>query len=376
LTVPNLPLEDVLQNMISADPEPKYATVSKWCRLYPQYGDAIFEFFCEWSNEDFRSEFLLKDGEPQPPAAAARQYALDHMRRKGYIPPADKIEPLEPFDRCVLIAIDDLSARGHCVNITARVSQMTGASVLAASVLGSLGSLEKRGLAWSRFGGGKIGHARKAKQYYTITLAGGRALGRSVTLTKPKQEIDASQPAARSSKLPNLNEVLNEMMLEEDLPSYEALVRWCNRYPLYNKDLTGYFLTWTIQRIRIGEPQQLIVLDDEERLAAAFDSRDADEYALEILRRQNRPMPPPAITSLEAFDQSVLGVVNQLRGKGCLANINEKLSEATRLRVLPASTSVSLNRLEKIGLVTASSRSRETYFKITIGGKRTLARAR
>lgn len=46
----------------------------------------------------------------------------------------------------------------------------------------------------------------------------------------------------------------------------------------------------------------------------------------------------------------------------------------TGARVLPASTSVSLNRLEKLGLITPSSRVRETYFKITIGGKRALAK--
>ena len=87
-------------------------------------------------------------------------------------------------------------------------------------------------------------------------------------------------------------------------------------------------------------------------------------------------MPPPRIKSLEPFDRLVLSAVYELRGEGHLSNINDKVTQATRVRVLPVSTSVSLSRLEKLGLVAPSYAVRETYFKITIGGKCALAKTR
>ena len=75
-------------------------------------------------------------------------------------------------------------------------------------------------------------------------------------------------------------------------------------------------------------------------------------------------------------ENHVLAAVYQLRGRGYIANINDKVTQTTGTRVLPASTSLSLSRLEKFGLIEPSSRARETYFKITIGGKRALAKTR
>jgi len=324
-----------------------------------------------WGIEDFMAG-LRGEGIVEPPADAAAKYALEQMRRQGRIPPAGKVEPLEAFDRLVLTAINQLRGRGHSVNITATVAEMKGARVLPASILASVRSLEKRGLVWSRFGRRKTSPDRKRTQYFTITLAGGRALGISDVPPIPQTRRHQPVTAARG---PTWDDVLHKMTVEAPPPSYDELIRWCARYPQYSEDLASHFLICAVQCIQGGEPQHLIVLSDEERLSGGFDSR-ATDYARELLRRQGRLMPPPPIKSLEPFDRHVLAAVYELRGKSYIANINDKVTQASGARVLPASTSASLNRLEKLGLAELSSEGRETYFKITIGGKRALAKTK
>ena len=45
-------------------------------------------------------------------------------------------------------------------------------------------------------------------------------------------------------------DVLDELMLEEPKPDYEALVRWQERYPKYRKELADFFATWSVQEHR------------------------------------------------------------------------------------------------------------------------------
>ena len=127
-----------------------------------------------------------------------------------------------------------------------------------------------------------------------------------------------------------------------------------------------------------GEPQQLILLDDEQRLSDRFDSPDAQEYALEILHEQGRVIPPPPITSLEPFDRHVLTAVYQLRGNGDLSNINDRITRETGTRgvsISTTSTAASLKRLERLGLIQPWYWIRDGCFNITIGGKRALAKS-
>jgi len=272
-------------------------------------------------------------------------------------------------NRSKLTAIDQLGGQGHSVNITARVAELTGTCVLPAPILVSMSSLEKRALVWSRCARRRTGRDPNGTQYFTITLAGGRALGKSDVLKPRKRKVIAAAPAFDTCA------ILREMIMSESMPSYDAVIRWCGRYPQYSEHLASFFVTWAVQCIRGGEPQQLIILDDEERLTGGFQSPEADEYALEVLRRQGRLMPPPRIKSLEPFDRLVLSAVYELRG-GRLSDINDKVTQTVRARVLPVCTSASLSRLEKLGLVAPSYAVREAYFKITIGGKCALAKTR
>src|SRR5437879_12095611 len=76
-------------------------------------------------------------------------------------------------------------------------------------------------------------------------------------------------------------DVLDELMLEEPKPDYEALVRWQERYPKYRKELADFFATWSVQEHRAQFGPQTPI--DEEKLV-----KKGVEHVMEILRRQGR----------------------------------------------------------------------------------------
>lgn len=66
-------------------------------------------------------------------------------------------------------------------------------------------------------------------------------------------------------KTPHLpvEEVLDAILLEEATPTYEALARWCERYPEYRDELAKFFATWGEQE-SISQDVEI----DEDRLAS------------------------------------------------------------------------------------------------------------
>src|SRR5712691_4107503 len=95
-------------------------------------------------------------------------------------------------------------------------------------------------------------------------------------------------------------DVLDELMLEEPKPDYEALVRWQARYPQYRKELAEFFATWSIQE-HLAEVLPEPVIDEEKIVKKGV------EYAMEILRRQGRIIErSESEAPLEPFDQLVL----------------------------------------------------------------------
>lgn len=84
----------------------------------------------------------------------------------------------------------------------------------------------------------------------------------------------------------DLEDVLNAVMLEEKEPNYEALQRWCKRYPAYRASLARFFATWAIQ---IELPVDGTV--DETQLANIGVSR-----ALNILSQQESEIETPTVT--------------------------------------------------------------------------------
>jgi len=175
----------------------------------------------------------------------------------------------------------------------------------------------------------------------------------------------------------SLEDVLDALMLEEQEPSHAALVRWSKRYPQYRNELTRYFATWSMQRLRAEQPEQVIV--DEEKLAAR-----TVRYARHLARRQGRLVPAAPIESLSPFDQLVLTAIYLLRGTGYSVNITDKVSGMSGKQVLLGSTFGALDRLERLGLVTARvtdpqiepEHKGRRYFTATLAGERVLAEAK
>jgi hypothetical protein len=374
----NLPLEDVLHEVIRSEAEPHSEAFARWSALFPQYQDDLEQFFTTWELEDFEAARRTEPGTDPPLAAAAKQYALEEMRSLGRVPATNDIPSVEGLDRLVLAAVSALLGRGTTAEIVSKVPRMMGARVLPGAVLASLNSLVERGLvvSWLRDGKrSKAPQTRKPEPRFRITLAGARALGisdiprlpgtRTRNRPKPDEEVILGT---------DVDEILWSIAMETPVPTYDALVKWCGRYPQYREQISTDFLYSAIHEIRCGNTQRLIPLTDEERYAVQFEDCDAEEFALEILARQGRSMPPPVIRSLPTFDRNVLAAVYKLRGYGFRVDINHKVTQVTGARVIPTAVSASLERLEKLGLVIEWFGKPESTFKITIGGKQTLAK--
>ena len=176
---------------------------------------------------------------------------------------------------------------------------------------------------------------------------------------------------------PSFEAIVHELMLEETTPSYEALVRWQQRYPKYRDSLAEYFADWAMDR-ELPPPEVEAEIDENALVQKGVD------YAMDMLRRQDGFIPKTSVETLKPFDQLVLAAVFLLRGSGRAANITDKVCEMSGKEVLLASTFMSLDRLERKGLVESRCANPETepehtgrrYFMATMAGERALAYAR
>ena len=174
----------------------------------------------------------------------------------------------------------------------------------------------------------------------------------------------------------SFEDVLDDLMLEEETPSYEALVRWQDRYPQYRKELADFFATWAIQDAYAQLPDQTHI--DEEKIV-----KRGVEYAMEILRKQGRLLPDEPVRALQPLDQQVLAAVYLLRGQGYSVNISSKVGEMSEKPSL-GSVLVSLDRLEEQHLLSSwvdesgnepEGKARR-YYRVTLTGEKSLAYAR
>src|SRR5260370_15478500 len=149
-------------------------------------------------------------------------------------------------------------------------------------------------------------------------------------------------------------DVLDELMLEDPKPDYQALVRWQDRYPKYRKELADFFATWSVQEDRAQFGPQTPI--DEEKLV-----KKGVEHVMEILRRQGRIIDKTeAEAPLEPFDQLVLTAIYLLFGDAYVVNVTERASQMLGQEVLLASTFASLDRLEKRYLIFGREADPET----------------
>jgi len=172
----------------------------------------------------------------------------------------------------------------------------------------------------------------------------------------------------------SLEEILDQLMLEEPKPSYEALLRWIERYPKYRQELTDFFAIWGVQSYL--PPADI----DEDAIV-----QKGVDHAMAILRKQGRILSKEEIEApLQPLDQLVLAAIYMLHGQGYSVNITEKVSQMSGKHVLLASGFGALSRLETRYLVSARRTDPETepggktrrYFAITIAGERALAHAK
>ncbi len=83
-----------------------------------------------------------------------------------------------------------------------------------------------------------------------------------------------------------LDEILDEIMLQEQEPNHQALVRWCKRYPEHTGELARFFATWAVQQAQNTPPAI-----DEELVASKMVS-----HALNLLHSQSSAAGVPETT--------------------------------------------------------------------------------
>ena len=176
--------EDVLDDLMLEEPTPSYAALLRWQERYPQYHDALAEFFATWAVQKEKP----KEAEPEIDEEWLVQRGVSHsveiLRRQGRLVSPDSIESLERFDQLVLTAIYLLRGEGYSVNVTEKVSEMSGTRVLLGSTFVSLSRLENRGLVSPRLADPETEPEGKTRRYFTVTLAGERALAEAKETSK------------------------------------------------------------------------------------------------------------------------------------------------------------------------------------------------
>jgi DNA-binding PadR family transcriptional regulator len=170
-------LEDVLDAITIEEAKPSDAALARWAKHYPQYADELARYFAIWSLQDLLEKL------PDPVAVNEESlvkrgvnFAFDLVNRQGRLGPDIPVEPLGPFNQLVLTAIHLMQGDAYNVNITQKVSEMSGRTVLLGSTLASLDRLERAGLIMVRIADSRTDPELKGRRYFTASMTGERAL--------------------------------------------------------------------------------------------------------------------------------------------------------------------------------------------------------
>ena len=170
----NVSFEDVLDALMLEEPTPSYATLLRWSERYPQYREALAQFFATWAIQADQPQRVALDEDRLVEKGVS--HALEILRRQGRVEPKAAIEWLPPFDQLVLTATHLLRDKGDCVNIARKVSEISGTNVRCGSTSLSLGRLEAWRLVSSRISDPKTEPDGTTRRYFMVTIAGERAL--------------------------------------------------------------------------------------------------------------------------------------------------------------------------------------------------------
>jgi DNA-binding MarR family transcriptional regulator len=181
MTDTNQSLGEVLDAVMLEESRPSRLALLRWQKRFPQYSQELADFFKTWALQDIREESpdqVVVDEDKL--AAKGVSEGLEMMRRQGRIVPIRQNESLKPLDQLVLTAVQLLRFASDEVEITVTVSQLAGRRILLGSTSLALERLERKGLVSARTFAEDSETENEATQYFTITLAGERALEQAV----------------------------------------------------------------------------------------------------------------------------------------------------------------------------------------------------
>ena len=80
MTHPNVTLEDILDALMTEEPEPTYEALTRWSQRYPEYGEALANFFATWAVQAELPQEISANQERL--ANLAVSHALDIVHRR------------------------------------------------------------------------------------------------------------------------------------------------------------------------------------------------------------------------------------------------------------------------------------------------------
>jgi DNA-binding MarR family transcriptional regulator len=168
-----LSFEDILDQLMLEEPRPTHEALVRWSERYPEYRDALAQYFATWAIQGTRAEVPEQTViEEERIAQKGVAHAMEILRKQGRVVSRDSVPSLSAFDQVVLAAIYLLQGRGEPATITLKASEISGKQALLGSVFVSLNQLESQGLAVSRYPDPED----KTRRCFTVTMVGERAL--------------------------------------------------------------------------------------------------------------------------------------------------------------------------------------------------------
>ena len=182
---------------------------------------------------------------------------------------------------------------------------------------------------------------------------------------------------------PAFNEVLTALRTEESEPTYNALLRWQEKYPQFRDDLEDYFANWAtavFDEMKFADrPAQV---DTNQQWITDF----GGAYARQIMRRQEAGVPDDRIEPLNDFEQLVLTAMKSQRTPRWqyLERITDTVREFANHHYVRSAVLETLEELEKRYVVFSWSPNPEkhpdeagrTYFFLSSIGEASLKKAK
>ena len=170
-------LQTVLDTMVMQESQPSLEVLERWSKRFPQFKSELAEFFNGWISLN------ELQGEPED-APVDEQAIIDktvtHMmgvlEQQGRILPDRSAEPLNEIQQLVLEAVRQLGTDAYNVTIAKQIQETAGRRLPAGLLFLALRQLEERCLVSVRETVDAEDREGTARNYYTTTLSGDRAL--------------------------------------------------------------------------------------------------------------------------------------------------------------------------------------------------------